>query len=131
MVVLQGRVEFKDDGKTVMGNAGDDMITIPRMHVHSFKLFKGEETVLREYTTPPGDFKETFFEDLLDDGKLNMTSAFRAAYHGDTYFPTPGGFKWVDQAVTIGLGGIAAYFFPQKHKGMLAESALKANVPKL
>ena len=131
MQVVKGRVEFTANGKTVIGKAGDDVLTIPRMHTHSFKMFKGEATILKEYTTPAGDFKESFFEDLLDDGGMTLSSALRAGYYGDTYFALPGGFKLIDQAVTLGLGGIAAYFFPQKNKGMLKEQALKAEVPAL
>ena len=129
MLVTQGHVEFTSNGKTIIGNAGDEMITIPRMITHGFKVLKGEPTILHEYTTPPGDFKETFFEDLLDEGRMTMLAALRAAYNGDTYFSLPGGFKWVDQAVTLGLGGFAAYFFPQKNKGMLAQSVVKADIP--
>ena len=128
MEVVQGRVEFTADGKTVIAKAGDEVLTIPRMHTHSFKFFKGKATTLKEYTTPAGDFKESFFEDLLDEGSMTLSSALRAGYYGDTYFALPGGFKMLDQAVTLGLGGIAAYFFPQKNKGMLAESAKKAEV---
>jgi hypothetical protein len=131
MQVTKGRVEFTADGKTVIGNVGDDVLTIPRMHAHSFKMFKGEATVLKEFTTPAGDFKESFFEDLLDDGGFTLSSALRAGYYGDTYFALPGNFKMLEQALTLGLGGIAAYFFPQKNKGMAKEGTLKAEVPKL
>lgn len=129
MQVIKGRAEFTAEGKAVILTVGDDMLTIPRIHTHGIKFFKGEATIAREYTTPVGDFKEAFFEDMLDEGSMTFYSTLRASYYGDTYFAMPGNFKFLEQAVTIGLGGVAAYFFPQKNKGMLAESVAKAEVP--
>ena len=128
MHVIQGRVQFSHKGLTVTLTAGDDEYVIPRMDTHGFSFFKGEPTVLKEFTDPTGDFKENFFEDLLDDGDFNAISALRAGYYGDTYFAMPGNIKMLEQAVTLGVGGIVAYFWPQKNKGMLAESAKKAGV---
>jgi hypothetical protein len=128
MQVIKGRVEFSHKGNTVIGRPGDEKLIIPRMDTHGFKFFKGEATILKEFTDPTGDFKESFFEDLLDDGNINAISALRAGYYGDTYFAMPGDIKLLEQAVTLGVGGIVAYFWPQKNKGMLAESAKKADV---
>ena len=50
MLVTKGRAEFTDNGKKIVANACDDLITIPRMHTHSIKCFKGEATIFKEYT---------------------------------------------------------------------------------
>lgn len=128
MQVIKGRVELNHSGKTIVAKPGDDVYVIPRMDTHGFKFFKGEPTILKEFTNPAGNFKEAFFEDLLDDGSLNAISAIRAGYYGDTYVALPGHFMWLEQALSLGVGGIVAYFWPQKNKGMLAESAKKAGV---
>ena len=128
MQVIKGRVKLSHKGKTIIAKAGDDKYVIPRMDAHGFKFFKGEATILKEFTDPAGDFKEKFFEDLLDDGNINTIAAIRAGYYGDTYFALPGSFKLFEQAVTLGVGSVVAFFWPQKNKGMLAESAKKADV---
>jgi hypothetical protein len=46
---------------------------------------------------------------LLDDGAINMVSAFRAFYHGDTYIALPGNIKLLDQAFTWSIGGIVSW----------------------
>ncbi len=122
MHVTQGRVEFTLDGKSVISKPDDPVLFIPRGHVHSISGFKGEASTFVEWTMPAGDFKQLFFEDLLDDGHLSMLTAWRAFYYGDTCLALPGGFKLVDQAVTYGLGWTASWLFPQKNKGMLADS---------
>ena len=127
MLVTRGSVEFTATGKPVILKGGDEMLTIPRMVTHGFKVVKGEATVFKEFTTPPGDFKEAFFEDLLDEGRITLGSALRAAYYGDTHFGLPGGFKVLEQAVTVGFGGLAAWVWPQRHRGMLGESAGKGD----
>ena len=126
MEVISGRLEFFMDGKGTILTENDPPLVIPRYHVHSFRFFKGEPATFKEKTDPPGDFKETFFENLLDDGKLTIASTLRACYWGDTYLALPGGIKLLDQVFTLLTGPIASYFFPQKHKGMLAENIAKA-----
>jgi mannose-6-phosphate isomerase-like protein (cupin superfamily) len=126
MEVLEGRVEFTLDGKAVILKPGDDPITIPRWHTHSFRFFKGEPSVFSERTNPTGDFKMDFFEDLLDTGKIDMLGALRAFYNGDTYIALPFGIKAIDQVVTLGLGAVVAWLVPQKNKGLLAESVAKS-----
>lgn len=128
MEVLSGRVSFTLDGKTIILKPGDDPIKIPRLHIHSFKFFKGEPSVFTERTDPVGEFKMDFFEDLLDTGEIDMLRAFRAFYQGDTYIALPGNFRLLDQAFTIGVGAIVAWWFPQQNKGMLAESVTKLPV---
>jgi mannose-6-phosphate isomerase-like protein (cupin superfamily) len=125
MNVLSGRVAFTLDGKTVILKPGDAPLHISAWHVHSFKFFKGEPSVLVERTDPVGDFKMDFFEDLLDTGEIDMVRAFRAFYNGDTYVALPFGVKLLDQAFTLALGAVITWWFPQQNKGMLAESVAK------
>ena len=128
MEVVHGRVEFTLDGKSSIYMPENYTLFIPRLHVHSVRFLEGEAAMFTEKTDPPGDFKKDFFEDLLDDGYLSMLTAWRAFYNGDTYLALPGGLKILDQAVTLSLGYISAYLFPQKHKGMLGESVQKQAV---
>ena len=125
MHVTKGRVQFTLDGKVIVLEPGMEPIKIPRYHVHSFKFFKGEPSVFVERTDPVGEFKMDFFEDLLDTGEINLLTAFRAFYQGDTYIALPLGSRAVDQVVTWGFGAVVAWFFPQKNKGILAESVAK------
>jgi mannose-6-phosphate isomerase-like protein (cupin superfamily) len=122
MHVTAGRVEFTLDGKSVILKPGDPPLVIERCHVHSVRFLKGEAATFVERTNPTGEFKQDFFENLLDDGPWSTWTAFRAFYYGDTYAAMPGGFKIVDEAVTLSLGWLTSWVFPQKHKGMLAES---------
>ena len=128
MSVLSGRVEFTLDGKVVVLTPADEPIKIPRWHVHSFRFFKGEPAVFKEKTDPTGEFKMDFFEDLLDTGEINMLTAFRAFYNGDTYIALPFGVRAIDQLFTLGVGFATAWMFPQKNKGILAESVTKLPV---
>ncbi|KIV98838.1 uncharacterized protein PV09_09409 [Verruconis gallopava] len=120
MKVLFGRVEFTLDGRTVVLTPEDEPLRIPRRHVHSFKFIKGEAATFTERTDPAGLFKQAFFEDLLDGGGITLINALRAFYRGDTYVALPGNIQMVDQAFIWGVGAVAAFFFPQKNKGMLA-----------
>jgi hypothetical protein len=125
MHVTKGRVQFTLDGKDVILEPGMEAIKIPRWHVHSFKFFKGEPSTFIERTDPVGEFKMDFFEDLLDTGEINMVTAFRAFYQGDTYIALPFGIRAIDQVFTWGVGSVIAWLYPQKNKGILAESVSK------
>ena len=119
MEVLKGRVEFTLDGKARIVKAGDPTLFLPRRHVHSFKFFNGEPTMLKERATAgPASLKEDFFENLLDDDSLNFWATIRACYDGDCYLSLPGGFQLVDQAFVNVVGGFAKWMWPQKHPGM-------------
>ena len=125
MSVLSGRVQFTLDDQVVVLTPDDEPIKIPRWHVHSFKFFKGEPAVFKEKTDPTGEFKMDFFEDLLDTGEIDMVRAFRAFYNGDTYIALPFGIRAIDQVFTYGVGAVITWLYPQKNKGMLAESVIK------
>lgn len=116
MEVLEGCIEFTLEGKVTMLRPGDAPLRIPRMQVHSFKFLKGVPTVFTEKTDPAGDFKERFFAILLDtpDGQPTFVSALRSFYDGDTYAALPGGFKLLDQAVTLTLGAMVRFWYPVK-----------------
>jgi mannose-6-phosphate isomerase-like protein (cupin superfamily) len=125
MHVIRGRVQFTLDGKDIVLEPGMEPIKIPRWHVHSFKFFKGEASTFVERTDPVGEFKMEFFEDLLDTGEIDMVRAFRAFYQGDTYIALPFGIRAIDQVFTIGVGAVVTWLYPQKNKGILAESVSK------
>ena len=125
MQVTKGRVEFTAEGKTVILTPDDPQLTIPRWHVHSLRFLKGEAASFNEKTTPAGDFKEQFFENIFDDSSFSLINTLRGCWYGDTYLALPGGIKLLDQAFTLTGGALAAFFFPQKHKGMAAESVPK------
>lgn len=57
MTVLEGRVEIKMDGRSIILSAGDPTVFIPPRVVHSMKGFKGERMILREQADPPGLYK--------------------------------------------------------------------------
>ena len=125
MEVTRGRVELTAEGKTTILKAGDPKLVIPRWHVHGFSFIKGEAATLKEYTDPPGNFKDDFFENLYDDGELNFTSLLRGCYRGDTYLSLPGGIQLLDQVFMNVAGSIVSYFYPQKNKGVAAENVAK------
>ena len=120
--VLTGRMELIVNGKSTIVKAGDPPIFIERLHVHASNFFKGEATTVKESTNPAGDFKAVFFENLLDDGTLNMVSMLRACYDGDTYLSLPGGLQWMDAAFVSVAGGFARWMWPQQHKNLSAEN---------
>lgn len=128
MEVTRGRVEFTADGNSTILTPGDPPIVIPRWHVHGFSFFKGEPATVKEKTDPTGEFKENFFENIYDDGESHVISLLRGCYHGDAYLSLPGGFKLLDQVFMNVAGGIASYFFPQKHKGLAAENVAKGSI---
>ena len=126
MEVLRGSVEFTANGQTTVVSAGDPKLVIPRLHVHSIRFLKGKSAVFTEKTDPPGDFKERFFENVMDDGTVTLSAVLRAGYDGDAYMHFPYSFRLLDEAITLVGGAIAKVLFPQKNRGMLAESMAKA-----
>lgn len=136
MKVLEGRITFRLDGKEVVLTPADPPFHIARLRVHGFKFFEGERTTLKESTDPAGEFKEDFFNDIFEDGMPNFFTAMRAFYDGDTYVALPGAIKFLDQAVTIVLGGFAKWWHPRKRPalpsmGTSAENAADKVQPKL
>lgn len=127
MTVLQGRVEFFMDGRSYVRGPGDPMLVIPRRHVQGFRCFRGEAARIQERTNPvdEGIAKDEFFEDMLSDGTMSMSSAFRAAYAGDTVLALTG-VKVVDEALRIALGSLFTWWYPRTrvHEGKLADGVL-------
>lgn len=121
MQVVYGRVEFTCDGKTTVRGPEDGELVIPRLHVHGLRFLKGEAAMFTEKTNPTGTFKREFFEDLLETGDMNVLKVWRAFYYGDTFIALPGGFKIMDQVVTLSLGWLSAVVFGRKNPGLTAE----------
>lgn len=122
MRVAYGRVEFTFDGVTSIRGPEDGEMCLPRMHVHSVRFLKGEKAMFTEKTNPSGAFKREFFEDLYETGEYNVLKVWRAFYYGDTFVALPGGFKVIDQIVTLSLGWVSAFIFGKKGKGLVVES---------
>lgn len=115
MLVLSGRVTFTKGNQTVIATPETGTLHIPKTIVHGFKLFKGEPTVFKERTDPPGDFKEDFFTALCDTetGQPSFVTAARSFCDGDTFIAT-GGPLVVDRVVTSILGGVVRWMYPPK-----------------
>lgn len=117
MEVTQGRVKFSLDGKEVVLDADSGPLLIPRYAVHGFKFFKGEPTILKEFTDPAGSFKQEFFEDLFYTGpisNLSFLQVVRVFYDGDTYIALPGNIRILDQLFTWTVGYIASWIVQGK-----------------
>ena len=115
MEVIEGRMTFYLEGKgEVILSAGDPVLKIPRWYVHAFQAFPGEPVTFKEYTNPPGDYKETFFRDFFQKPSPSFLMAMRAFYDGDTYVGLPGNLKIIDQVFMNLVGTIARAFAPAK-----------------
>ncbi|KAF7187869.1 hypothetical protein HII31_10769 [Pseudocercospora fuligena] len=117
MEILEGEIDFVLDGKAVTLHAGDPSLHIPKCHVHSFKFKAGVKSVLIERTDPVGDFKEKFFEVLLDEritdgGKPSLLSVMLSFYDGDTFLGLPGGFKLLEENLTWLLSVLGKLWAP-------------------
>jgi hypothetical protein len=101
MEVISGRMKFFINNKPTIATPSDGPISIPRGTVHGFTAFVGEPASFTEKTVPSGDYKALFFQDLFQAGSPGVLMAFRAFYDGDTWVALPGGFKWLDQLVSL------------------------------
>lgn len=123
MQVQSGRIAFTLDDEHVVLTPEAGVLHIPKLHVHGFKFFAGEPTTFTERTDPAGEFKEKFFNDLLEHGSPTFATAMRSFYDGDTYVACPGGIKLVDEVVTTVLGGIMKLLYPMKSAVVPSDSA--------
>lgn len=125
MTVLEGRVEFFVDGKSYVRGPSDPVLIIPKTHVHGFRCFKGEAARIQERTNPvsEGIKKDDFFENMLQDGTLSMSGAFRAAYAGDAVLVLTG-IKALDEVARVVLGSVFTWWYPLKKEGKLPDDVL-------
>jgi len=114
MEITEGRITTTVDGKTFIFKAGDGPLRIARGQVHGFTTFAAERLVATERTTPGGDFKGLFFQDLFGTPAPGVFKGLRASCDGDMYPALPGNFKFLESLFVNVLGFIAKAFVPAR-----------------
>ncbi|CAN8095613.1 unnamed protein product [Discula destructiva] len=118
MQVFEGRFKLILEGKTRILTPDDGEVRIPARAIHEINGFPGEKLIFRERTSPPGDYKVSFFNDLSSglEGRdpgldwYRIWHTIRVCSDGDT-IPTLGlHFKAIDVLVIHFLGFLAKLF---------------------
>lgn len=126
MTCLEGEIELLLDGRTSTAKPGDDEVFIERTRVHGFTFPKGRRTVLQERTSPTGEFKQRFFEDVFGLEGMSFWSMMRGFADGDTFIAmTP--FRWLDVVFMAVLGLVARIVKPRE--GGVMPMSIAPSVP--
>ncbi|KAI1169865.1 hypothetical protein F4777DRAFT_571574 [Nemania sp. FL0916] len=117
--VLEGRLEVTLNSDTVILQAGDPALFVPRRAVHSFRSFEGEKVIMCERPDPAGLYKALFFNDVFSTGSFgSFWHILRAFYDGDSYIALPFRIQLLDEAFIAVFGGLAHLFAPPKPEAL-------------